>query len=552
MELGEMKKVARTKTGALRAALYMRVSTGAQAKKDLSVPDQRRSLREFCSARGWIVTDEFEDARTGRDDKRPGFQQMMDAALYGEVPFDVIVVHSFSRFFRNEIELGLHARDLEKRGIRLVSMTQDVGDEPAGVMFRQILALFDEHNSLETGKHASRSMAENARQGYFNGGVVPFGFESVEVEKRGSASKKKLFPRDDEAEVVRLAFRLYLAGDGLSGPMGVKKLTEWLNDHGYRTRRGAKWGIGPIHRLLTDPIYKGDYWRNRDSKTSDPILITVPAIIGADEFDRVQRTLKARNPRKIAPRTVSSPILLSGLAICAKCGSGMTLQTGKSGKYRYYFCGGRMRQGKGTCEGRRVRMAETDAAVMDAVLNDLLTYERMKKFFQELQERQSIRTAEASDKLAKHEARLNEAKAKLSRLLQLVEDGLMESSDPLFRNRFETAKDDLEIAEKIVNLISRRHAPSEEYSANKVAEFTELLRNALAHGNILFRKAYLRAVVAQIEIDDTEFRIHHHDESRRPNAFLARNGTRRSARIVARDTPVQPNKRVGQMRATFG
>ena len=500
-------KVVANRTGALRAALYMRVSTGAQAKKDLSVPDQRRSLREFCSARGWIVTDEFEDARTGRDDKRPGFQQMMDAALYGEVPFDVIVVHSFSRFFRNEIELGLHARDLEKRGIRLVSMTQDVGDEPAGVMFRQILALFDEHNSLETGKHASRSMAENARQGYFNGGVVPFGFESVEVEKRGSASKKKLFPRDDEAEVVRLAFRLYLAGDGLSGPMGVKKLTEWLNDHGYRTRRGAKWGIGPIHRLLTDPIYKGDYWRNRDSKTSDPILITVPAIIGADEFDRVQRTLKARNPRKIAPRTVSSPILLSGLAICAKCGSGMTLQTGKSGKYRYYFCGGRMRQGKGTCEGRRVRMAETDAAVMDAVLNDLLTYERMKKFFQELQERQSIRTAEASDKLAKHEARLNEAKAKLSRLLQLVEDGLMESSDPELANRLVELREQRDFADRAVKAARAGLETLPEISGEEISDFIATMRKKLTTGDSKTRRTYLRAVLDTIEIDDEEIRI---------------------------------------------
>ena len=39
----------------LRAALYMRVSTGRQAESDLSIPDQRRQAIAFCTARGWTV-----------------------------------------------------------------------------------------------------------------------------------------------------------------------------------------------------------------------------------------------------------------------------------------------------------------------------------------------------------------------------------------------------------------------------------------------------------------------------------------------------------------
>jgi DNA invertase Pin-like site-specific DNA recombinase len=37
----------------VRAALYLRVSTGRQADSDLSIPDQRRQAKAYCASRGW-------------------------------------------------------------------------------------------------------------------------------------------------------------------------------------------------------------------------------------------------------------------------------------------------------------------------------------------------------------------------------------------------------------------------------------------------------------------------------------------------------------------
>lgn len=34
---------------------------------------------------------------------------------------------------------------------------------------RQVIALFDEYQSRESGKHALRALQENARQGFYNG-----------------------------------------------------------------------------------------------------------------------------------------------------------------------------------------------------------------------------------------------------------------------------------------------------------------------------------------------------------------------------------------------
>jgi site-specific DNA recombinase len=57
---------------------------------------------------------------------------MIDAATTKPPAFDVIVVHSFSRFFRDQFQLELYVRRLAKNGVRLVSITQELGDAAQG------------------------------------------------------------------------------------------------------------------------------------------------------------------------------------------------------------------------------------------------------------------------------------------------------------------------------------------------------------------------------------------------------------------------------------
>jgi site-specific DNA recombinase len=85
-----------------RVTVYARVSTPRQAENDISIPDQLAQARRCCAERGWFVISEFVDAGvSARDDKRPEFQRMMEAACVDPSPFDVVMVHRPTGDFRS-------------------------------------------------------------------------------------------------------------------------------------------------------------------------------------------------------------------------------------------------------------------------------------------------------------------------------------------------------------------------------------------------------------------------------------------------------------------
>ncbi len=500
----------------LRAALYLRVSTGRQAESDLSIPDQRRQAMNFCAARGWQVVIEFVDAGlSGTDDKRPELQRLLDMATSGGAPFDVVIVHSFSRFARDHFALEYHVRRLRKAGVRLVSITQDLGDDPMSVMVRQVFALFDEYQSKENAKHVLRAMQENARQGFWNGAAAPYGYAIIAAEQRGSKTKKRLAIDPVEAEIVRLMFRLLAEGDGVNGPLGVKAATSWLNERGHRTRRGARWGIGQLHKLLTSTTYKGEYrfnrkvWKTKEDKPeTEQVAVPVDPIIEPALFDAVQARLKARNPKTTPPRVVTGPILLTGIATCASCGGGMTLRTGKSGRYRYYTCGTCAQQGKTACKGRSIPMDKLDTLVTERLSETLFTPDRVRTILGGLLERQASRSEDHTHRMTALQNKVADTENRLSRLYQAIENGIADFSDPTLKDRLATLKADRDQAKASLDRAFAELRPETRITEEKITAFASLMRENVTNGPIPFRRAYLRAVIDQVEVDDTEIRIH--------------------------------------------
>ncbi len=500
-----------------RACLYLRVSTGRQAESDLSIPDQRRQLTQWSQARGWRVAAEYSDlGETATDDNRAEFQRMCERACDDDQPFDVIVVHSFSRFFRDAFGLEMYVRKLARHGVRLISITQELGDDPAQVMMRQIIALFDEYQSRENAKHVLRAMKENARQGFYNGSPLPLGYKVEEVEKRGARIKKRLVVDPVEAETVKTIFRLCRLGDGRAGPIGVKGVSCWLNMRGYRTRTGGLFGVGAVHKILTNTVYIGKWVFNRrcgktfkEKPASEHIVVDVPPIIAKDEFEAVQASLKARDPRVAAPRVVTGPILLTGLTVCASCGGAMTLRTGtsKSGTvHKYYSCSTCLRQGKIACKGRSIPMQKLDDLVTEHLSERLFRPERLTALLASVAARRAEKALDVDTRVAALQTQATEAEEKLKRLYKMVEDGVTDL-DNILKDRIASLKLDRDRAKAALERIKSQAAAPTAFDSEAIERFGRAMRDNIATGEIPFRKAYIQSVVDRIEVDDGVVRI---------------------------------------------
>ncbi|HQT95960.1 MAG TPA: recombinase family protein [Thermoanaerobaculaceae bacterium] len=500
----------------LRAALYLRVSTARQAEHDVSIPDQKRQGEAYCVSRGYQLVETYvEPGASATNDRRPEFQRMIEAGTSKPAPFDVVIVHSFSRFFRDHFELEFYVRKLAKNGVKLVSITQEMGDDPMHVMMRQIMALFDEYQSKENAKHVIRALKENARQGFWNGSLPPIGYRVVAAEQRGAKVKKKLEIDPLHADTVRLIYRLALHGDGAKGQMGVKNIVSYLNRNRIFTRDGGRWGIGQVHRILTRRSYIGEHEFNKRSKSkelkpvSEIVVVPVPPLVDRETFDAVQALLKARHPTVTPSAVISGPTMLTGLIHCAKCGGAMTIRTGKGGRYRYYACSMKARQGPTACEGMAVPMDKLDDLVASHLEERLLQPERLETILATVLDRRQERSERQHEHIGELNRRAAESEARLKRLYDAIEAGVADLHDPALKDRIDglkairdQAKADAERAQAMLE-----NSGKNAVTPQMVRTFAETARRHIRLEGGGYRRDHLRALAQRVEVADGEVRI---------------------------------------------
>jgi site-specific DNA recombinase len=118
------------------------------------------------------------------------------------------------------------------------------------------------------------------------------------------------------------------------------------------------------------------------------------------------------------------------------------LRTGKSGRYRYYTCCTKVRQGETGCAGRTVPMEKLDTLVADHIEKRLLQPQRLEKTLSMVLDRRMERAERRRMHIVDLRKRAAEAgaKLKLKRFFDAIESGVAELSDPMLKDRITELK----------------------------------------------------------------------------------------------------------------
>jgi site-specific DNA recombinase len=120
---------AKTKEGdPIPVVIYVRVSSNVQDIKN-SIEAQIEECLRYARANNMIVVAIYRDeAFTGTISSRPGFQSLIADATNPDTEFHTILVWKLSRFARNKYDSVTYEHMLEKRGIKVISVTEPIDD----------------------------------------------------------------------------------------------------------------------------------------------------------------------------------------------------------------------------------------------------------------------------------------------------------------------------------------------------------------------------------------------------------------------------------------
>ena len=478
------------------AALYARVSSDRQ-DVDLSVAAQLRALRDYAQRNGYLVAREYVDeAESGRIADRPQFSRMLDEASKPEAPFKEILVWKFSRFTRKREHAVAFKSMLRRRGVRVVSITEQADDTPTGKLLEAIIESVDEFYSENLAQEVVRGMREAASRGFWMTTYAPYGYKRVYVQD-GVKKRPKLELDPPADAVVKRIFDMVLQGKS------ILDVTKTLNAEGIPTTNGKKWLKTTIHTMLDNEAYTGTLvWGAKAKDGAPPVRVenAHPAIVSKRDFQKARKLLASRAPKKMNPRRASSPYLLSGLVKCETCGKAMTAAEAKSGRYTYYICHSLLKRGKGTCETPRLNARSFEKLIVSEIRENVLTESNIRDLVKLLDEEMDGVAREQRERLETIEEELEDVKKRLGRIWQVIETTDIEMADASERIReHRERKEKLEIAaEEARALLSDRRQFLD--SADTIAAFAADMSEFLKSSELTETKAFVKSFVKEIVV----------------------------------------------------
>ena len=397
-------------------ALYARVSSDRQ-DVDLSVAAQLRALRDYAEKNDYLVCREYVDeAESGRIADRPQFQKMLDAAGKPEAPFKEILVWKFSRFTRKREHAVAFKSMLRRRGIRVVSITEQAEDTASGRLLEAIIEGVDEFYSENLAQEVTRGMREAASRGFWMTTYAPYGYKRVHVQD-GPKKRPKLELNPPADAVVRRIFDMALQGK--EHPR--HRQDPQRRGHPHLQRQEVAQDHRPL-RAHQRGVRRDRGLGRKRPRTARPPCVSrthTPASSPKQEFRRIARMMESRAPKKVNPRRISSPYLLSGIAKCETCGKAMTAAEAKSGKYTYYICHSLLKRGKGTCKTPRLNAKKFEKIIVDELRANILTESNIRDLVKLLDEEMDGVARDQRERLESIDGELEEVKKQLGPRLAL-------------------------------------------------------------------------------------------------------------------------------------
>ncbi len=472
----------------MRVATYTRISID-EDHQPYSLEAQAERLSAYVkSQENWELTRRFSDQSSGATTERPELKRALAEARAGR--FDLLLVYRVDRFSRSVRGLAQLLEDLDSAGVAFPSVTEPFDTTtPAGRMMVQMLGVFAEFERATIVDRVIAGMERKAARGGWCGGSRPFGYD---VDPQTGY----LAPKSDEAPLVPVVFDRYV-----HGREGARALAVWLNEAGHRTKAGRPWSHTAVLTVLRNPVYVGKvFFRNALHDGPHPHLV--------DEklFSRVQALLSERGEDYSKRASATSPFLLAGLVVCARCGKHFvgTSAVGNRYRYRYYTCFTRQRYGTKYCDAERLPAEELDAAILDALLH---VYERSDLFDKAVSAARSRARSERANhdqELAVIDAGITKAEDAIERYLSAFEAGTL--SETQCGKRLEG------LAVKVRDLRARReellaameHASATAPNADEIAAMRRHIAQALTTGAVPARKALLQALVHEIRVESRD------------------------------------------------
>ena len=383
----------------MNAVIYARYSSYNQTER--SIEGQLEDCTEYANRNGLTIVGTYCDrAKSGtKAETRPEFLKMIKDSE--KQKFQAVLVWKLDRFARNRYDSAMFRAKLKKNGVGLKSVTENISDEPDGIILQGVIEAMAEYYSANLSQNVKRGLRVARERGTFTGGRVMLGYQIID---------KKPVPHPQEAELVRSIFERIADGQT------VRQIIDDLNARGLRTRAGQPFTRTSFQTLLKSPRVAG--YEIIDGERSPSIY---PAIVSEELFSAVQARL-AVNAHLGGREKAKDRYLLQGKAFCGHCGAPMVGESGVGRRgtlYRYYTCA--TRKATHACKKKNVPKHELENLVVNSIVEKILSSDRIKSI-----------CAAVSDYFAD-----NDAVAKIKELeaqLREVEDSIRKTADLMLAN----------------------------------------------------------------------------------------------------------------------